>query len=70
MRAFRLGIGLWAIAEIARTGEWLYIIPGGILLLQAVFNVGCCGTACYSDPARTHGDASQETVYAEEVHVK
>jgi len=52
MRLLRFGIGIWAVYEAFNTQQWLLLLPAGILLLQAAFNVGCMGAAC-APPAQT-----------------
>ncbi|MBX2981786.1 MAG: hypothetical protein WBB32_14600 [Flavobacteriales bacterium] len=32
------------------SGEWLPYVAAGILGMQAIFNVGCCGAACAVPP--------------------
>jgi hypothetical protein len=68
MRFLRLGIGLYAVSEAVRTGEMIFLLPGGILLLQVFFNVGCPGGACAptanTQPLR---DVSDEPVHFEEL---
>ncbi|MBK8557794.1 MAG: hypothetical protein IPL65_19535 [Lewinellaceae bacterium] len=68
MRFLRLGIGLYAVAETVRTGDLIYLLPGGILLLQAFFNVGCMGGSCAPttrfEPAK---DVSNEPVDFKEI---
>ena len=68
MRFVRAGLAGWAFWEAFRTGEWLLLIPGAILGMQAVFNVGCCGSGGCAAPMQPTGkDAGQETVVYEEV---
>ena len=68
MRLLRAGLAGWAFLEAFRTGEMLLLLPGGLLAMQAVFNVGCCGSAaCAAPPARSTAQAEAETVVFEEV---
>lgn len=67
MRFVRAGLAGWAFWEVFHTGEWLLLIPGGIFALQAILNVGCCGSgACYSPPSGQR-TTEPETVTYEEV---
>lgn len=67
MRLFRAVIAGWAIREAFVTGEWLLLLPGGLLALQAIFNTGCCGsTACYA-PSNTAMADAETPVAIEEV---
>ena len=68
MRLLRAGIAGWAIWQAFTTGEWILLLPGGILALQAVFNVGCCGSVgCAVPPAARSNVADPEVVVYEEV---
>ncbi len=69
MRLLRGGIALWAFWELYHTGEWIMLLPGVLFGLQAVFNVGCCGSSgCYTQPEkRTVQNAASEPVVYEEV---
>ena len=70
MRFLRAGLAGWAVWEAFASGEWILLLPGGILGLQAIFNVGCCGsTACYAPPGRPDRStpADEEVVVYEEV---
>lgn len=59
MRVFRGGLAVFALSEAWRTGEAMMLMVGGILGLQAIFNVGCCGAAgCAAPPANSKVDAS------------
>jgi hypothetical protein len=51
MRLLRLGLGVLLIAQTFRHMDYMALSLGGILLLQAVFNAGCCGTSgCSTAP--------------------
>ena len=70
MRLLRAGIAIWAIAEAWRTGQWLLLLPGGIFAVQAIFNMGCCGTAgCAAPQQKTYrnssGQAAEKVAYEE-----
>jgi hypothetical protein len=68
MRLLRAGLAVWAIWQAFGTGEWILLLPGGILGLQAIFNVGCCGSAgCAAPPARNQTESGTEGVVYEEV---
>jgi hypothetical protein len=68
MRLLRGGIALWAFWQVYHTGEWILLIPGVLFGMQAVLNVGCCGSAgCATPPNRTtsqHTD-TEPVVYEE-----
>lgn len=44
MRLLRLGLGILIAVEALRNGDILLGLFGIILLMQAFFNVGCCGS--------------------------
>jgi hypothetical protein len=45
MRIFRAAIAIYSIVEFVNTQDWLFLVFGGILGVQAVFDIGCCGSA-------------------------
>ena len=68
MRLLRAGLAVWAFVELYNTGEWLLLFPGIIFGMQAVLNVGCCGSgACYAPPEQRAATDSDNTVIAEEI---
>lgn len=44
MRIFRLGMGLWIIYSSFSDNQPLMGIVGGFFALQAILNMGCCGS--------------------------
>lgn len=71
MRVFRAGIAAWAFFEAYRTGEWIMILPGSLFAMQAIFDIGCCGSAGCGVPKSyaSQDIARQETgeITAEEI---
>lgn len=68
MRIFRAAIAVFAFFEAGRTGDALMYAAGGILGLQAIFNVGCCGAAGCATPSRKSvGQNTGDEVTYEEV---
>lgn len=70
MRLLRAGIAVWAFVEAWRTGEMLMLLPGSIFALQAIFDIGCCGSAgCAAPGQRSYGHTAspvaEEAVYEE-----
>ncbi|MFM7400532.1 MAG: hypothetical protein ACKO4W_06475 [Bacteroidota bacterium] len=65
-RIFRAGIAVFAFSEAWRTGDSLLLGMGGILALQALFNVGCCGVGGCAVPGKG-GKAGSDSVTYEEV---
>lgn len=49
MRVLRLVLSVFIIVEAIKNYDVLFGVIGAVLLLQAVFNVGCCSNgACYT----------------------
>lgn len=68
MRLLRAGVAGWAFWQAFGSGEWIFLVPGAILGFQAIFNIGCCGSAgCYTLPARKQPEAGSEVAVMEEV---
>ena len=67
MRLLRASIAGWAFWQAFSTGEWILLLPGGILALQAIFNVGCCGSAGCAVPTARGNTADPEITAYEEV---
>ena len=44
MRIIRLGLATVVIVEAFKNSELIFGLLGGLLLFQAAFNYGCCGT--------------------------
>ena len=70
MRLLRAGIAIWATVEAFRTTQWLLLLPAGIFAVQAIFDIGCCGTAGCAAPqqkqfGKTSGPATEEVAYEE-----
>ncbi|MFN0175961.1 MAG: hypothetical protein ACKVU0_15020 [Saprospiraceae bacterium] len=70
MRLLRAGIAIWATVEAFRTTQWLLLLPAGIFAVQAIFDIGCCGTAGCVAPqqkqySKSSGSAAEEVAYEE-----
>jgi hypothetical protein len=46
MRFFRLGFGLFLLAQAYFLREWMFVVFGLFFLLQAFFNMGCGPQGC------------------------
>jgi hypothetical protein len=46
MRFFRLGFGLFLLAQAYFLREWMFVFFGLFLLLQGLFNLGCGAQGC------------------------
>ena len=68
MRALRLVLGAIAITQAIMAFEILIGLAGIVLLSQAVFNIGCCGTTvCNTSPYQTNKTANKEIITYEEI---
>ncbi len=68
MRALRLVLGIIAITQAIMSFEILIGLAGVILLSQAVFNIGCCGTAgCNTTSYRENKSSKGELINYEEI---
>ena len=45
MRIIRLGLASLIMVQAITNNEIVFAIIGGVLLFQAAFNYGCCGTS-------------------------
>jgi hypothetical protein len=51
MRLLRVVIGIFGIVEYLSVKEPMLLVVGGFLLVQGLFNIGCCGAgACEWSP--------------------
>lgn len=66
MRVLRLVLGVIVIVQGIYNGEALYFGLGGLLVLMALANAGCCGTgSCAVDTKKTNATEEKEIVYEE-----
>lgn len=67
-RALRLVLAGAFLGAAVTSGEWIAYVVAAVFGLQAIFNVGCCGSACAAPRVnRKTTGLVQETDY-EEVH--
>ena len=45
MRLLRLAFGVWAVVAAFQTKEVVLGLMGGLLLVMALMNIGCCGVS-------------------------
>ena len=65
-RILRLVMGAVLLAEGFRSGQGVVFLLAGVLLVQGIFNVGCCGTAgCASPPIKVTDQAPAEITFEE-----
>lgn len=66
MRFLRFGLGVFVLVEAIRNYDVTFGIIGSVLLLQTIFNVGCCnGGACYTGKTESTENESKEVVFEE-----
>ena len=67
-RVLRLVLALVFLGAAIFGGEPIAYVAAGVIGLQAILNVGCCGSTCIAPPLnRKAGNVVQEVDY-EEVH--
>jgi hypothetical protein len=69
MRFLRLGMGFWLFYSAFVDHQPLLGLLGGVFALQAIMNVGCCGSnGCAIPNARqSRSQISKEPIHYEEV---
>ncbi len=68
MRILRAGVALWALVEYSTTHDMLFLFFGGFFAIQAIFNVGCCGSSgCATSPNPAKKESVTKEVEFEEV---
>ena len=67
-RLLRLVLAGAFLGAAVSSGEWVAYVVAAVFGLQAILNVGCCGTSCAATPADPKtGNIVQEVDY-EELH--
>ncbi|NBB20972.1 hypothetical protein GVN20_16510 [Runella sp. CRIBMP] len=68
MRILRMGMGLWLIYSAFVDHQPLLGLLGGLFALQAIMNVGCCGSGgCATPNTRQSTSKTIEETHYEEV---
>jgi hypothetical protein len=68
MRILRMGMGLWLIYSAFVDHQPLLGLLGGLFALQAIMNVGCCGSGgCATPYTRQSTSKTIEETHYEEV---
>ena len=66
MRIIRLLLGVGVIVQGFNNGGALYFVVGGLLVLMALANAGCCGSGgCAVDTKKVNSKEEKEIVYEE-----
>ncbi|MBI3518857.1 MAG: hypothetical protein HY062_05815 [Bacteroidetes bacterium] len=62
MRAVRTGLAFIVIAQAWSNYDILFAVLGGILLIQSVFNYGCCSASgCNSNHTNNHSKSLHQS---------
>lgn len=67
MRLLRAALAVLFLLEALRGGGAVAWILAALLGAQAWFNVGCCGTACATSPAKRRIATDVQEIHFEEV---
>lgn len=68
LRIVRLGLALWLAYSSFVEKQPLLAVVAGMLALQALLNVGCCGASgCATPPAKSSVKAPHDEIQYEEV---
>ena len=68
MRVIRLAVGLYAFYEVIKNPDFLLASMSIILILMAIFNVGCGAQGCGIPKAsKNSSDSSTDDVSYEEI---
>lgn len=66
MRFLRFGLAIFLLIEAIKNYDVMFGVLGSVLLLQAVFNVGCCsGGACYTGKTESNKSENKEVIFEE-----
>lgn len=65
MRWLRLGLAVYILIEAFQTYDVMFGVLALVLLLQAIFNVGCCGSTCATGKTGSEKDQDNEVVFEE-----
>ncbi|MBS1547110.1 MAG: hypothetical protein JST38_21915 [Bacteroidetes bacterium] len=64
-RVLRLVLAVAFLGAAVSTGEWIAGVFGAVLALQAMLNVGCCGSTCTALPNRDRREGVEDVHYEE-----
>lgn len=68
MRWLRLLVGGYAVWQSVEMSDWMLAAAGVLLLVMAVFNIGCCGAGgCTIQATRSSGKTENKAIEYEEV---
>lgn len=66
MRFLRFGLAVFVLIEAVRNYDVMFGIIGFVLLLQSIFNVGCCNNgACYTGKVEPNDNETKEVIFEE-----
>lgn len=64
-RFIRLVLGIIVIIQGIINNEWVFALAGGLLILMAVANAGCCAASGCSVPVKSKSVSQNEINYEE-----
>lgn len=67
MRFLRLGLGIAIIIQSVLAGNWTMGVLGVLFAAMPVFNIGCCGPAGCTAPAKKDSATKKDISYEEVV---
>lgn len=65
MRVLRLALGVFVIIQGIQTGEWMFIVLGGLFSIMPLMNIGCCGTQACNTPIPKSNKKIEDIHYEE-----
>ncbi len=65
MRVLRLVLGIYIMVQGFQDRIWMFVILGGLFVLLAVLNAGCCATGGCATPARKATDSTEDVKFKE-----
>ncbi len=67
-RALRLVLAGAFLGAAISTGEWIAYVVAAVFGLQAILNIGCCGSSCAAPPVNRKATSLVQDVDYEELH--
>lgn len=69
MRILRAALAIYSFVEFSSTQDWIFLVFGGILAVQAIFDISCCGTGgCSTSQSKSRQQATAvEEIEFEEI---
>lgn len=65
MRALRLALGIFIIAQGIQANDWFFVALGGLFSLMPLLNIGCCGVSGCNTPVSKSRKKVEDITYEE-----